>query len=90
MRFFRRLAEFGDVGPGKECPAFSDNQNGAHPIVCLGLSHPVPQPLAHRVAERVHWRVLHRQNGDAALTVIRNLVAQSVALPLPRLAAGSA
>ena len=68
-RMFRRLAEFGDVGAGAERPAGAGENDRFDRGVGLGGGQGIEQARAHGMAERVHWRIVDRDDGDVAVTL---------------------
>src|SRR4030095_3974110 len=63
------LAELRDVGAGDEGPAAAHDDDGPHRGVADRLFHPVAQPLAHVLAERVDGRVIDGEHGHAAAAI---------------------
>ena len=69
--FGRRLAEFADVGAGKERPSLAIDQHRLGAVL-FGAFDPLDQPLPHRKAQRVDRRVVRRQNRDIANFLVHN------------------
>ncbi len=59
-----RLAEFLDVGPGKEGAALADQHHGAHLRVRFGGLKGLQQALAQRLAQRIDRRVVSNDQRD--------------------------
>ena len=61
--------EFRDVGAGGEEPACARQHDGLDPGIGIGLAEGLLQPHAQRMAQRIHRRVVHADDGDVALLV---------------------
>ncbi len=61
-----RFAELGDVGAGDERAAASDEDDGLHLGVRVGLCQGVDEALAHGLAQRVDGRIVDGDDSDAA------------------------
>jgi hypothetical protein len=66
-RLLHRLAEFGDVGAGEEGLARAGDDDCLDAVVALRFLDPGLQALAHGGAERVHRRIVRREDQDVAL-----------------------
>jgi hypothetical protein len=62
-------AELADVGAGEEGLALADDDHRLHRLVGIRLPDRRDQPLAHRVAERVHRRVVRGDDQHVAMLV---------------------
>ena len=71
-RRLRWLAEFADVGARDEGPALADDDHGRDTGIGNGALDAVDHALAHCLAQRIHRRVIDRENGDGALLRIGN------------------
>jgi hypothetical protein len=66
-RVHRRLAEFGDVGSGKEGLPFADDHRGGDVVGGFRFLDGGHEPLAHGGAKRVHRRIVGRDDEHVAV-----------------------
>ena len=68
-RRLRRFAEFLDVRAGDKGIALADQRHGQHLGIGVGRLEGLLQALAHRLAERIHGRVIDDDQGDRAVSL---------------------
>src|SRR5438046_6502581 len=66
---FWRLAEFGNVGAGDEGAAGAGQNDGLHFRIGDGALHAIEDAAPDRSAERVHRRIVDRDDGDNVMTL---------------------